>query len=1318
MPGTSPLPFIQRQIRAVLRTKQYSLVSDAQSIVEQTYALLALEDPDNPLTVCNRSDLAYTTATMLESTFDNAMVRFCLGLLLQLGPSGEILAAAYLRKGKISQESLRVLLRNMPSREQLKMVNRFFLRPLKSEPWLLKWGHDTGRALQGEDPDSVLLYLEALHEEADDLSNPLQRELLRGQFGVWLQRLLALELTEEQLDFMLRSAGKLGSHFIGVSLTRHLKNAPPHLLGPMLQVIGKNARKQDAYCTKAVLPFLKHPEKAVKLSALKALATMHAPQYPKALAYVYTEYPDLRRQMLLNLFKGNDLQFKQFFKVLPKGERRGVLQIMTGLLAHVAPAWISSTASRFGPRDSKDSAGWKTVIEALDTFIKQIPSCIIDPYHTPRLSRNAAGLTTESTTGSKVGGLVAAMKKTLEKHKQQEGKDKGQAFLDEIASLGKIEKRSYDNFSCTGRKITKKAFVEVDFGNLDLTGSDISSVSFTNCRFKHVEMDASQLNGVSFYNCTIFDLRIGYARLRNVSFEDCRLDGLHLVNSLTGLLRMDRCMLNESSLAGAKLEQFQVTTSSFDCIDFSYATLKNSRWEGLECQDCLFDHTSAFGSVIKSTTLHSCDFRDCRFAGLNSETPEFVQQEVSSIDKILQENGSMLTIPEAPPQLGGKDGLLLLYQLLDQLFFERDVRRFETLFLLNNSRRMDWANCMMGEPANEFLRMLPGIIASRYCWYGGKRITAPGCSITHYTPDRTVLGLLQKYEFLDDPSEPLTGELQPHEIIPVEALYTIGSTGTIAQAKSSDLDIWVCCEHKKSSKDQQKTLLNKLRHIETWAQERFDLEVHFFLMDLDDIRDNNFGFTDKESAGSTQAQLLKEEFYRTSIYIAGGKPCWWYMAPETDQKNYHRNFARLTHAVSLKGRKILDLGNLHEIPSEEFFGASLWQIVKALKSPFKSVMKLALLDKYMHYRDAGIFLCNRIKYNLFLEARDLWDIDPYAVMFREIFEYYKEIEQKDAQDIMRLAFLHKSGIYLAAQSTGRFYELQEYHYMEYFFPYSESDIASHVEPRGAKLDNEDNYTESYTALVKLGEKLIRYMFDTYNTIHGLWERLDLDTYVTQEDMTKLGRKVFSHLGQRPDKIMRVPFMDASKNIFLALEFSSEGLQGRPSVWISKGEPPKRKGLKSVKEEIRRDLCLERLLVWLVANGVYANDVSLQSASIEFPLSLPDIGELLKALSAFFPLEDTFEPDISENIRAEEVVKTFLIVNFTVAREEKRYTSAVIVYATNWGELFCVKDTKNIQLLNTSINAFIMENVRPKVSSLMDVEIFLPSRAQCPPLYLE
>ncbi len=1315
MPGSSPLPFIQRQIRAVLRTKQYSLVSDAQSMIEQTYALLALENPEDPRTACSRSDLAYTTATMLESTFDNAMVRFCLGLLLQLGPTGEILAATYLHKGKISAESLRVLLRNMPSREQLKLVNRFFLRPLKSEPWLLKWAHDTGRTLQGEDPDSVLLYLEALPEDTENLSNPLQRELLRGQFGVWLQRLLSLDLTEEQLDFMLRSAGKLNSHFIAASMTRHLKQAATPLLAKMLLVIGANARKQDDFCIKALLPFLKHPDEGVKLAALDGLAALHAPQHPKALAYVYAKYPSLQRRILLKLFATNGSGFKNFFKSLPKEERRSALHEMTGILAHVAPAWIKATLDRLEPRNHTDHNDWQFLTGALLHFIKDVPNCVINTHYTPRLSKYAPN----SAGSSKATGLVAAMKKTLEKHTQSGGQQShNKIFLDDIATSATVEKRSYDNFDCTGRKITHKRFVGCEFANLDLSSADIDSVTFQNCRFKHVELDDSQLENLTFNQCDIADLRLSYARLRNITFEDCKLHGLHLVSSLTTRINMLRCTLTECNFSGAILDHFTVAACSFESLDFSFATIKNSRWDGLDCLDCLFDHSSAFGTSIKSTSLHSCDFRECRFAGLDSDTPEFVQHEIKSIDQIMDASDSALVVPNPPAQLGSADGLLLLYQLLDQWFFERDVRCYETLILLNNSRRMDWASCMMRTPANEFLKMLPGVISSCHCFYGGKRITVPACSVAGYTPDLNVLGLLQKHGFLDAPSDPLTGEAQPHEIFPIEALYTIGSIGTIAQAKASDLDIWVCCRSKTRNKDLQKSLSNKLQHIEKWAMATFDLEVHFFLMQLDDIKENNFGFTDKESAGSTQAQLLKEEFYRTSIFIAGGKPCWWYVSPDANDDGYNNSLNRLNKAVSLQGRNILDLGHLHEIPSEEFFGASLWQIVKALKSPFKSVMKLALLDKYMHYRDTGIFLCNRIKNNLFLEARDLWDIDPYAVMFREIFEYYKGIDQKDAQDIMRLAFLHKSGIYLAAQSTGRFYELQEYHFMEYFFPYSESDIASHVEPRGAKIDNEENYTESYTALVKLGEKLIRYMFDTYNTIHGLWERLDLDTHITQEDMTKLGRKVFSHLGQRPDKIMRVPFMDASKNIFLALEFSSEGAQGRPPVWIAKGEPPKRKGSKSVKEEIRRDNCLERLLAWLVSNGVYANETSLQSASMEFSISLPDISDLLKSLTDFFPLQSTFEPDINENIRPEEVVKAFLIVNFTVAREEKRYLSAVIVYATNWGELFCVKETKNIHLLNTSVTSFVMDNVRPKVSSLMDIELFIPQRALCPPLYLE
>ena len=35
----------------------------------------------------------------------------------------------------------------------------------------------------------------------------------------------------------------------------------------------------------------------------------------------------------------------------------------------------------------------------------------------------------------------------------------------------------------------------------------------------------------------------------------------------------------------------------------------------------------------------------------------------------------------------------------------------------------------------------------------------------------------------------------PHdEAVPIEAIYTIGSLGTIAQSEDSDIDYWLCCK--------------------------------------------------------------------------------------------------------------------------------------------------------------------------------------------------------------------------------------------------------------------------------------------------------------------------------------------------------------------------------------------------------------------------------------------------------------------------------------------------------------------------------------------
>ena len=78
-----------------------------------------------------------------------------------------------------------------------------------------------------------------------------------------------------------------------------------------------------------------------------------------------------------------------------------------------------------------------------------------------------------------------------------------------------------------------------------------------------------------------------------------------------------------------------------------------------------------------------------------------------------------------------------------------------------------------------------------------------------------------------------------------------------------------------------------------------------------------------------------------------GCPCGQHCQPRISVKYYDLILDCIT---SLPGTKrYIDLGDIHEISPIEYFGASVWQMFKWLKSPFKSVIKMAPPGKiYQH----------------------------------------------------------------------------------------------------------------------------------------------------------------------------------------------------------------------------------------------------------------------------------------------------------------------------------------------------------------------------------
>ncbi|MCD6389649.1 MAG: class I adenylate cyclase, partial [Desulfobulbaceae bacterium] len=247
---------------------------------------------------------------------------------------------------------------------------------------------------------------------------------------------------------------------------------------------------------------------------------------------------------------------------------------------------------------------------------------------------------------------------------------------------------------------------------------------------------------------------------------------------------------------------------------------------------------------------------------------------------------------------------------------------------------------------------LPGFIDQPGCPYGIHQFlpeTVPGFELFNlYFPESTALSARKGSNIAPEPG--------------IHSLKTIGSIGTIAQTEKSDCDYWVSIRHKELGEDGLDLLEKKCKLIEKWAT-GYDHEIYFFLMDIDQTRQNSFSSdAEEESAGSALKLLLKDELFRTHILVSGKMLLWWLIPPGLTSKQYSDYVSQLISTKQINPDNYIDLGYLSEIPREEIFGACLWQMNKALDSPFKSVIKFAYLELLLDQKSSDSpLLSNKIK---------------------------------------------------------------------------------------------------------------------------------------------------------------------------------------------------------------------------------------------------------------------------------------------------------------------------------------------------------------------
>ena len=225
----------------------------------------------------------------------------------------------------------------------------------------------------------------------------------------------------------------------------------------------------------------------------------------------------------------------------------------------------------------------------------------------------------------------------------------------------------------------------------------------------------------------------------------------------------------------------------------------------------------------------------------------------------------------------------------------------------------------------------------------------------------------------------------------IHGVYLMGSSGTIGQTHYSDFDYWLLIDESAFQPGSLEQLERKLSEIEHWSKTVYQQQVKFFILDINQIRNNNFSAIDSESSGTAQKTLLKEEFYRTFIMVAGRIPYWAVLPVGLSDSKYNQwiNTISQSNTEDLVAEDYIDLGGLESINQAECLGALLWQVYKSRTDPVKSLIKSTLIAYYSFFGNRDGLLCDKVKQRFSERPLDSYLVDPYLVIFEKILDFFE-----------------------------------------------------------------------------------------------------------------------------------------------------------------------------------------------------------------------------------------------------------------------------------------------------------------------------------------
>jgi adenylate cyclase, class 1 len=487
--------------------------------------------------------------------------------------------------------------------------------------------------------------------------------------------------------------------------------------------------------------------------------------------------------------------------------------------------------------------------------------------------------------------------------------------------------------------------------------------------------------------------------------------------------------------------------------------------------------------------------------------------------------------------------------------------------------------------------------------------------------------------------------VRPH----IQSLMLIGSTGSMGQTAFSDLDYWVMVDRKHVDDDDLVMVEEKLMLIADWAAVRHGVEVHFFTIDLDDIVENRLGKLDDDSSGDIMPGLLKEEFYRTMLHVAGRMPLWWAVPAEMTPGDYENTAKSLAdiELTTFDPYDFIDLGYPFKPDPREYIGAAMWQAHKGGRDPFKSVLKMMLLLEQVEGSFSLPLLCDEFKKRVLAAGPDDSPVDPYRLMIERIL-LFTESMLPENMDLVRISVWFK----LMAPWDRRPLRLSSSRLAVI------EDLALEWGWDETKRRDMSNYHDwPPSRKLKLGGQVKELLFNLYSRIAArLRSAYPDEVRVADTGLTRLNAQILGRWADHKHKVEDLPSSLHGLGLPDHLNIVREN-EGWLIVDASR----------STRDTIYQAPRLARIAAWLINNRLWQPQKRLNVQAGGRPMKSVAFHNLIALLYKTFP-PIRIEAISEQSLLPRPEGPLVLVVNLEESGHESRLVTAEYIYRTSLGEM--------------------------------------------------